>query len=463
MASRFGKRTQQKKFKEKRKGRRGNYTFLLALSAIVIFIVLYFLMPAPVVPSRTPTPTPGPTKTLPPPQPIGPNPTRTPIAVEPLKTLQLQALCSPRRYASAWQVINPNAYHVTFTYVAQSLGTSASATLTVPGMSGTVPGLLRFESFLERGPLLMRIYVAADLQAMALANPELCPTTPTPTRNPSYVFPEWAYLRRGEIDSSADIPPAEVQIQAPFFKPDILLDPTVDTPRSLGISSTAADVPTGPLTDNYIFKGYVEAKAMGLDFRYPEFAYHYINDTDKYKNGYDFKEMVENFGKRGIFFVDGDIDTSYLWPDGVTLIATGTIHVKVSGNTNVGSAGTYAYGMSFLAGGSSSRTSSSNPSTACPGEGPSAAWVAHFEGQQNAWAGIAYVPNGLFWIDTDYQSSDYPAGPIIALSRVTVDPTADSVLLVLLLFHSACFTTLSVTTQVSITLSKFMPEQEPLD
>jgi hypothetical protein len=180
----LGKRKKEKELKEKRKGRRGNYTFLLALSIMAMFILLYFLLPASLVPSRTPTPTLAPTRTPPSPQPIGPNASETPLAVPPFQTLQLQALCSPGQYTSSWQVTNPNAYPVTFTYIAQSLGTSASATLTVPATSGSVPGVLKYQSYLERGGVLMRIFVSDSLQAILPANADPCPTTPTPSQPP---------------------------------------------------------------------------------------------------------------------------------------------------------------------------------------------------------------------------------------------------------------------------------------
>jgi hypothetical protein len=418
MFSFFGKRKKQKEFKEKRKGRRGGYTFLLALSIIVIFILLYFLIPASLVPAHTPTPIPSPTPAIPPPQPTSTN--GTAIAVAALQTLQLQALCAPSQYISAWQVTNPNPYVVAFKYIAQSLGTSATATLTVPAANPTSPGVLKFQSYLERGGVIMRIFVADNLQAMAVANAEPCPTSPTPTQIPSYPFPDWAFLRPNNFGPG--IPPNRVQIQATSFKPyqgDIATfgPDVVDTPKSLGISSTAADVPAGNGPDNWIFKGH-ELHIDPSDPTAPQKNFfHYINDTDKFKNGDDFKKMVD-IGKRGIFFVDGDIDTDQLWPMGVTLIATGTIHVKASGNDKVGHAGPYAFSISFMAGGSKSGIPPSDPNTACAGGDPSSNWIAHFEVQQNGWTGIAYVPNGLLWIDTDYQSSTDPVGPIIAWSVV---------------------------------------------
>src|SRR5260370_37328718 len=96
MFSFFGKRNKNKIFKEKRKGRRGNYTFLMALATLVIFALLYFLIPASLVPNRTPTPIPSPIRTFPPLQPTGPNVGGTAIVLPPLQTLQIQALCSTR-------------------------------------------------------------------------------------------------------------------------------------------------------------------------------------------------------------------------------------------------------------------------------------------------------------------------------------------------------------------------------
>ena len=76
--------------------------------------------------------------------------------------------------------------------------------------------------------------------------------------------------------------------------------------------------------------------------------------------------------------------------------------------------------MSVLAGGSMSGMPPGNPDTACATPALNGSnWILHFEGQQNGWDGVVYVPNGLFWIDTNYHASVDPVGPIVAWSQAT--------------------------------------------
>jgi Flp pilus assembly protein TadG len=254
---------------------------------------------------------------------------------------------------------------------------------------------------------------------------------------PKYPFSDWAYLHANQF--APNIPPStlskpQLQIQAWFFKPyalDINTTLTggpdvVDTPKSISpqISNTAAVVPPGHGANNWIFKG-TELNINPSDSSAPQKNFfHYIKDiaqgtrTAAQQNGYDFEHMVSQ-GDTGIFFIDGDLETTLLWADGITVVATGTIHVNINGNNKVGNAGVYAFGMSILAGGSKSGTPPTDPNTACAGGIQAADWILHFEGQQNGWDGIVYVPNGLFWIDTDYHSSVDPVGPIVAWSQAT--------------------------------------------
>src|SRR5262249_30413663 len=151
----------------------------------------------------------------------------------------------------------------------------------------------------------------------------------------------------------------------------------------------------------------------------PYHFFHYIKDVDAATNAADFVQMVDNYNETGIFFVDGDLDGSApnKWDIGsggqVTLIATGEGQVG-GGNESVGTAGKYAFGISVLAGGSRDGSiPPTNPDLACATPAHSGSnWVLHWIGQQSGWKGIIYVPNGLFWINTDWHSSPDPQGPI---------------------------------------------------
>jgi hypothetical protein len=164
--------------KEKRKGRRGNYTFILTCLAVFVFV--WFLIRAPIV-EKPPTPTPVPPSATPAAIPPRGTASVSPIAVPPLKPLQLRALCSPNpRIQSSWQVLNPNPYPVTFSWIVQSAATSQAGQRTVTAMGGGALGTLSFNAFSENPGVLMRIFVNDQLQAMSLSNNQPCqPATST--------------------------------------------------------------------------------------------------------------------------------------------------------------------------------------------------------------------------------------------------------------------------------------------
>jgi hypothetical protein len=246
--------------------------------------------------------------------------------------------------------------------------------------------------------------------------------------SPAYPFPDTVYLRPSQLAPNIppNLPKRARQIQASFFRPytgDINtgVSDVVDTPASLGINGSAQAVPSGNGSDNWIFKGH-QLNINPSDPDAPQkFFFHYINNGTgagaAVQNGNDFAAMISSpHNKRGIFFVDGDIDTAAVWGSGITLVATGTVHL--TGGGDYGHAGVYAYNFTVLAGGTKSAIPPTNVSTSCATPADIATnYILHFDVQQSKWLGIAYVPNGLFWINTNQNNGDTGTnGPILAWS-----------------------------------------------
>ncbi len=231
-------------------------------------------------------------------------------------------------------------------------------------------------------------------------------SNPPPGGLPPRSFPDWAYLRMNEL--GANLPPADwTQIQAWMFQPT---SPTVP-------NAPASASALGP---NYIFQGYVAAVARGDA---PAGLFHYIADTgNAATNGRNFTNDIPANPSGGVWYVDGDVDISTLpsaWTTisstGVTFIAKGKVTMSTGNPNSVLGYNTnpFAYGISILAGGGAEPPTSP---TACAGSKDNA--IFKTSGQQAAWQGILYVPNGLAVIDTNYNNGQAHAayGPIIAYS-----------------------------------------------
>src|SRR5204862_5579924 len=103
---------------------------------------------------------------------------------------------------------------------------------------------------------------------------------PLPTQNS--ILPSWSNMTLDELAhiSLDKLSKDDLLVQAESFRPDTTsaYGYSVDTPKSLGISNTAAEVSSVPLADNYLFDYLTMAKI----FRYGSrelrtfHDYHYI-------------------------------------------------------------------------------------------------------------------------------------------------------------------------------------------
>lgn len=240
---------------------------------------------------------------------------------------------------------------------------------------------------------------------------------------PANQFNEWAYYTDSQ-QAGVD----HILKQAVLFKPDNRSS-SVDVPTS---PAGAASVPVAndaTLPNNYIFRNwYNHLGDADADTKSPANFYHYISYSSSSNNYLGLKNMIDA-GKRGIFYVDGDLvlpstDTTVAsrpaksWSSysseatyGVTVITSGHIIIDGPNNKDFGNAGAWGHGITFLAGG--------YPDTGA-GESPCALdkddAIFFINANQNDWKGIVFVPNGLAAIGGNFNNSGITHGVLMAYS-----------------------------------------------
>jgi hypothetical protein len=219
--------------------------------------------------------------------------------------------------------------------------------------------------------------------------------------NAPYAFPKWAYMSVGS-------PATTTQIDASFFEPD----------NNSGLYP-GSNFPTG-VSGNWYFKFYEQhSAALGSA---PDVFFHYIN---KGSGGANSTELATEIGagKLGIFYIDGDLGTSGSpaggTPIGVTIVAKGKVYVQ----GNYGDAGPNALNISILAGQyidpNATDAGAGYPLTHTHCANFQSDSVLQFNGNQNTWTGVLYVPYGQMDLDGNGNNGNMknnPNGPIVAYS-----------------------------------------------